>query len=144
MSDGREAHECDQPQCFSTMCVLLLSAFNLTSPWTWCANLIPPSLSLSFCLSVSALPGLLATEEQMESVLWPRYVHLKPSLWNWWRAFDMIGFVKKTVQGQEGTRRTHWLGADVIVWVETGLGFILYVLKEEMGAGSDPVVRTVS
>ena len=69
-------HECGQPVCFSTMRVLLLLAFNLTSPWTCCTSLIPGrvNLSLSLSLSLSDLPRLLATEEQMESVLWPRYI----------------------------------------------------------------------
>lgn len=74
-------HERSQPVCFSTMCVLLLLAFNLTSPWTWCTSLIPGWVHLLPSLPpLSDLPRLLATEEQMESVLWPRYVRLKPRL----------------------------------------------------------------
>lgn len=58
----------------------------------------------------------------MESVLWPRYISLKPRLWNWWHVLDMIGFGNKTVQGQEGTRQT---GRQIIIQIErrwNGLG----------------------
>jgi len=47
-----------------------------------CTGLIPAWVHLSLSLSLSLLARLLATEQQMESVvLWPRYVHLKPSAW---------------------------------------------------------------
>lgn len=51
----------------------------------------------------------------MESVLWPRYISLKPRLWNWWHVSDMIGFGNKPVQGQEGTRQ---IGHQIITQIE--------------------------
>lgn len=111
--------------CFSILCVLMLLAFNLTSPWTWCANLIPGWVHFSLSLLHSALRRLLDTAEQMESVLWPRYVRLKPRLWNGWHALDMIASGNKTALQQKETRRTGcWINTSMNKWSTNRLGSI--------------------